>query len=220
MKLAKALSAKSRSVTVKKNLGFTLIEVMLVIVLIGLMASVIQFNISGEEPEDILEKTSARFAGIFDVAAEYSLLNNIELGVLVDKSEYKFLGFDGTSWAEIPEQELFTTVTLPEGVIAQVQLDDLPIEEPLMFDASTFNSDDDEDFLSYDDGEQDEEVDENGKKKKKIIPHIYILSGGDITPFSVTFTFEDDSFLEEEIAYRVTGIYSTPLTIEGPTLDD
>lgn len=211
----------------KKSSGFTLIEVMLVIVLIGLMASVVKFNINAEEPEDLLEKSSARFAGIFNIAAEYSMLNNIEIGVVVEKNSYQFLGYDGSNWSEIPEQDIFATLTLPEGIIASVELEDLPIEEPLIFDVNTFNRDEDEDFLSYDsdddaagDDSEDESDDSKSKKKKKIVPQIYILSGGELTPFSVTFRFEDDSFLEEDLAFRVTGIYSTPLTIEGPTLDD
>ncbi|WP_440877166.1 type II secretion system minor pseudopilin GspH [Thalassotalea sp. PLHSN55] len=224
MKSAQQTSAIKNGL-VKRNLsGFTLIEVMLVIVLIGLMASAIQFNLNTNEPDKVLEKTSARFAGIFDIAAEYSMLNNVEIGVVVDKNSYRFLGYDGTGWSEIPEQPILTEVTLPEGVIAEVELEDLPIDEPLLFDAKTFNSEDDEEFLSYDNDEDDDDNNEDknseDKKKKKIVPQVYILSGGDITPFSITFSFEDDSLIEQDLAYRVTGVYSTPLIIEGPTLDD
>ncbi|MEY8252976.1 MAG: type II secretion system protein, partial [Colwellia sp.] len=38
-----------------KQRGFTLIEVMVVVVLIGLMASLVQFNFSGNSPEDKLK---------------------------------------------------------------------------------------------------------------------------------------------------------------------
>jgi general secretion pathway protein H len=72
--------------------GFTLIEVMLVIVLVGLMVSVIQFSATGDKAEETLELSSKRFAGIFNVAAEYGMLNNIELGVMIDKNGYQFLG--------------------------------------------------------------------------------------------------------------------------------
>ena len=62
-----------------KQRGFTLIEVMVVVVLIGLMASLVQFNFSGNNPEDKLAYESARFAAIFEVAAEYGMLNNLSL---------------------------------------------------------------------------------------------------------------------------------------------
>ena len=72
--------------------GFTLIEVMVVIVLVGLMVSVVQFSSSSDKAEETLEFSSKRFAGIFDIAAEYGMLNNVELGLMVDKNSYQFLG--------------------------------------------------------------------------------------------------------------------------------
>ena len=51
----------------------------------------------------------------------------------------------------------------------------------------------------------------------------YILSGGDLTAFSVTFRLNEEFvFIDDidDLAYRVTGIYSIPLTIEGPVLEE
>ena len=196
-----------------KNRGFTLIELMVVVLLIGVIASMVQFNVSGKRPEDVLKLESARFAAIFEVAAEYGMLNNIELGLIVKKDSYQFLGYNGTQWAEIPEQDWQANVTLPKEVELSLELDDLPIAEPLLFDADTFKEKDEEDFtlLSKED------------QQKKIIPQVYILSGGELSPFSVTFRLNEelattDDF--ETLGYRVTGIYSTPLSIEGPVLDD
>jgi len=193
--------------------GFTLIEVMVVVVLIGIIASLVQFNFAGKRPEDILKQESLRFAAIFEVAAEYGMLNNIELGLVIKKDSYQFLGYDGTQWTEIPEQDWQADVTLPEEVEISLELDDLPIEEPMLFDADTFKEKDEEDFSLLSKEEQE----------KKIIPQVYILSGGDLSPFSVTFRLtEEMAYLDEfeELAYRVTGIYSIPLTIEGPVLEE
>ncbi|WP_057832766.1 type II secretion system minor pseudopilin GspH [Colwellia sp. TT2012] len=204
---------KKLSVLTIKHRGFTLIEVMVVIVLIGLMASLVQFNFSGNNPADKLKHESARFAAIFAVAADYGMLNNIELGLVVKKDSYQFLGYDGTRWTEIPEQDWLANVTLPEGIELSLELDDLPIDEPLLFDADTFREQDEDDFTLLSKEEQEE----------KIIPQVYILSGGDISPFSVTFRLNEElAYIvgAEDLAYRVTGIYSVPLTIEGPVLDE
>jgi general secretion pathway protein H len=204
---------KKESALISKQRGFTLIEVMVVVVLIGLMASLVQFNFSGNKPEDKLKHESARFAAIFEVAADYGMLNNIELGLIVKKDSYQFLGYDGTRWTEIPEQDWQANVTVPEDIVLSMELDDLPIEEPMLFDADTFKEKDEDDFTLRSKEEQEE----------KIIPQVYILSGGDLTPFSLTFrlnaklVFTEDA---QDLAYRVTGIYSIPLTIEGPVLDD
>lgn len=201
-----------------KTKGFTLLEVLVVIALIGLIISSVQFNFSGKRPEDTLKTVSYKFSALFENAANYGLLNNIELGLYIDKSSYRFLGYDGEKWSEIPEQEWLATQELPKGVTSTLTLDDLPIETPLLFDSSVF-IEQNEEFLSYDSQNEEKEDEE----KKQLLPQVYILSGGDITPFSLTFHFTDEASLYDdlsELGYRVTGIYSTPLTIEGPVVDD
>jgi general secretion pathway protein H len=201
----KTKSTQSVTQQYSQHRGFTLIEVMLVIVLIGIMVSAVQFSFSSSKPEQLLQQNSARFAGIFDVAAEYGMLNNIELGLYIDENTYQFLGYDGVTWAPIADKPIFETYTLPEGVELALQLDDLPIEDVLLFDPALLNNEDDESLF-----EEEEE-------EKKIIPQVYILSGGDITPFSLTFELADFAFDQgEDVSFKVTGIYTTPLTIEGP----
>ncbi len=207
------MSLKSFDSEKAKHKGFTLIEVMVVVVLIGIIASLVQFNFAGKRPEDVLQQESLRFAAIFEVAAEYGMLNNIELGLIVKKDSYQFLGYDGTKWAEIPEQDWQANVTLPEEIELVLELDDLPIEEPMLFDADTFKEKDEDDFTLL----------SKNAQAKKIIPQVYILSGGDLSPFSVTFRLTEElAYIEdaEDLAYRVTGIYSVPLTIEGPVLEE
>ena len=198
--------------------GFTLLEVLVVIAVIGLIISSVQFNFSGKRPEDSLQKESYQFAQLFESAANYGLLNNIELGLFVDENSYRFLGYDGVKWSEISEQDWLVGKKLPEDMVLKLSLDDLPIEEPLLFDSSTFKAQDEE-YLSFDAIEREKQ----SEQEKLVIPQVYILSGGDITPFSLTFKFNDNALRYDELsllAYRVTGIYSVPLTVEGPTLDD
>jgi general secretion pathway protein H len=193
---------------------------MLVIVLVGLMVSVVQFSASGDKAEETLELTSKRFAGVFNIAAEYGMLNNIELGLVIGKKGYQFLGYDGITWSDISDNELFSRYKLPEGVELILQLDDLPIEEPQLFDTEVFNelqaankeNDLDEDVGKDDDG--------NNIEKKILIPQIYILSGGEITPFSLRFQFVKNNYTEAKLYFKATGLYTTPITVEGPLFDD
>jgi len=182
--------------------GFTLIEVMLVVALIGAIATLVQINFVSGGPEEKLKQASARFAGVFDLAAEYSMLNNVELGLLVEDKQYQFVGYDGVRWSALTDNEILATHKLAEGIEISLQLEDLPIDEPQLFDAETF-------VVEEEDGFEKEE-------EKRIIPQIYILSGGDITPFSLSFHWVDNGFTDRGIYYKVTGLYTTPLTIEGP----
>lgn len=203
-KLAKqALSKQSLS-------GFTLIEVMVVIVIIGLMASVVNFTFNGNSPDKLLARESQRFSAIFNTAAEYSMLNNIELGLVVENNTYQFLAFDGEAWVKTSDVPFLAPYTLPEEITVVLTLDDLPLGEPPLINALLEQEEESE--LSFSGSELEEE--------KKLIPQVYILSGGDLTPFALRFQltelFEDDSY----ISYVVSGLYNTPLTIEGPIFDE
>jgi general secretion pathway protein H len=202
------------SKSLMKKEGFTLIEVMVVIALIGIIATMVQYTFSSKRPEDALKEVSFQFSGIFENAANYGLLNNIELGLYVKDNSYQFLGYDGVKWSEIPSQEWLSIQEMPEGIELILTLDDLPIDEPMLFDSSVLTEESNS-YLSFDEIE--------AKKEEKVIPQVYILSGGDITPFSLTFQFTEEASLYDdlsEFAYRATGIYSARLKIEGPVLDE
>lgn len=193
-----------------KKSGFTLIEVLLVIVVIGLMVAAVQFNFNANKPETQLEQESMRFAGVFNLASEYGLLNNIELGLFVEKNTYQFVGYDGVKWSPIPEHNHFSLYELPETIAITLAFDDLPIEEPILINRELFTPDE-ETLQEIEEGLAEDET--------PLIPQVYILSGGDITPFQLQFTFEQNFTLTRDVMFTVTGLYSTPVEIKGPFID-
>ncbi len=190
--------------------GFTLIEVMVVIVLIGLMASAVQFTFNGNDPDKVLDKESQRFSAIFNTAAEYSMLNNIELGLMVEENTYQFLAFDGEAWVRTSDTPFLAPYTLPETVTIVLTLDDLPLDEPPLI--NVLHEENEASELEFSGSELDEE--------EKLIPQVYILSGGDLTPFTLRFQLTDRFDADSYISYVVSGLYETPLTIEGPLFDE
>jgi len=201
----------------KKLTGFTLIEVMVVIVLVGVMASVVQFTASGNEPEKQLQKESERFAAVFNIAAEYSLLNNVELGLVVEDNIYQFLGFDGEVWNPISENEILTPYTLPEDINITLILDGLPLDEVPLINVLKENEESD---LTFSGSELNSDINSQSDKQKKLIPQVYILSGGDLTPFSLHFDFGESVDDGYDVSYKVTGLYFTPVEVEGPLFNE
>ncbi len=189
--------------------GFTLIEIMLVLVLIGVMVSLVQFTFQGNKLEQDLKKVSKQFIGSFTIAAEYALLNNLELGVLVEEDHYQFLGFDGENWQAISDSDYLKDYRLPEHLKMAVNLEGLEVDEQALFDIETFVKDDEGLFNN---GESFKDSDE----EKKLIPQIYILSGGEITPFELNFMPADELDDDSDIMYQVIGQYSLPLQLLGP----
>lgn len=53
-----------------------------------------------------------------------------------------------------------------------------------------------------------------------MIPQVYILSSGDITPFRAEFSMADTFDLDTPVEFHVVGEYTTPLAIAGPLFDN
>ena len=193
-----------------KQAGFTLIEVMLVIVVIGMMVAAVQLNFANNKPEKKLEQEALRFAGVFNLAAEYGLLNNIELGLVIKDGSYEFVGYDGVRWSTVPDNEMLSPYQLPEGLLMSLEFDDLAIDPASLIDADLFTPDE-EAIEQMEEGLEEDE--------KPLIPQVFLMSGGDITPFRVVFNFEDEFLHEQELSYAVTGLYTTPVSVVGPILD-
>ena len=191
----------------KRSNGFTLIEVMLVMVIIGLIVSAIVPNITRDSVADVLEEKTRLFQQRFYLASEYALLNNIELGLYVEENTYQFLGFDGVRWVPVPDVEGFTSEIFDEPFFISLELDDLPVDEQMMLDNS-----------AYEEYADEQGVDEEEGEEEPVYPQIYILSGGDITPFKLTLGYDDD--FDTPVMFEVTGLYTIPLEVEGPIYDE
>lgn len=189
---------------VKKSKGFTLIEVMLVILVVGFLLNTIVANITTSPIEEQLEHESRKFSALFNLASEYALLNNIELGLLVEDSSYQFLAFDGVRWVPVPDQDALGQSYFEEPFQISLTLDELPVDGEMVIDQSMFED--------YEEEQGFEDEDE------PVYPQVYILSGGDITPFKLTFSYEDD--FEAPMYFDVIGAYTIPLELKGPFFDE
>jgi general secretion pathway protein H len=76
--------------------GFTLLEVMLVLLLMGLAAGYVMFNAFGASKSDLLKTQAQRLQVIVDMASDFAVLNQQQLGVRfeADKNEYFFVYLD------------------------------------------------------------------------------------------------------------------------------
>ena len=64
--------------------GFTLLEVMLVLLLMGLAAGYVMFNAFGASKRDLLKSQAQRLQVIVDMASDYAVLNQQQLGIRVE----------------------------------------------------------------------------------------------------------------------------------------
>ena len=196
--------------THSKKAGFTLLEVMLVLLLIGLAAGFVMFNAFGASKSDLLKSQAQRLQVIVDMASDFAVLNQQQLGIRFEqqKNEYYFVYLDDEDeWQRI-EEDIYSTYTLPEPFTYELNLDDLPWDvEDRLFDRELF----DENLSVSDAG-----VEIGNEEEKKLPPpQILIMSSGEITPFVLSFNYEGDDG-EEPVYYSLQNQELPPLSLEGP----
>lgn len=182
----------------KRNKGFTLLEVLLVIMVIGILAKIVVPNVTWGGTEDRVAEASRRFKAVFDMASEYAMLNNFELGLIIKENNYRFVVFDGQRWGDFQPEKYFEPSQHEEEMELELELEGLPWAENNLLNEVTFE-------VEEDDEDEDKEL---------LSPQIFILSSGDITPFRVTFSIKPD--FEDAVHFQVTGDFAAPVTVEGP----
>lgn len=111
--------------------GFTLLEVLMVVLLVGIISSVVVMSVNTTGPERQLPEESARLATLLEQAANEAVMQNQELGLRVTGQGYVFLCLDEARQRWKPcADEIFRERELPDGLelhlLRQGSIKDLP----------------------------------------------------------------------------------------------
>ena len=158
--------------------GFTLIEIMLVVLLISITVTLVTVNLQ-RDPDQIAEQEAKRFMALVEHVRGESVLTGRTIGIAVEANDntYSFMRPGGT-WSPISDDDILRTRYVPEYLNVEVDIQ------------AQAGSDDDQN----DDGEDDEESNEEDKKEKPPPKYIIVSSIGDITPFVFTVSGDDLSY--------------------------
>src|SRR5690554_964872 len=98
--------------------GFTLIEILVVLIIVGLLAALAVFNMAGSSQQRELENQIRDLYLLMQTASEQAVLNNLELGLLLEDDGYRFLVFqdDPGEW-KAPAERVYRKRTLPELLV-------------------------------------------------------------------------------------------------------
>ena len=192
--------------------GFTLLEIMLVLLLMGLATAYVMFNAFGVNQEDRLKDQARRFQVVVDMASDYAVLNQLQLGIRIEEEQnlYFFMALDeDDKWQLIQDNPLYEEHELPEEFELALNLDDLPWEEAeQLFDREIFDEE-----LSLDDADV-----QIGDEEEKPLPppQVLISSSGEITPFSLGLIYEPQFNDDLPVYFYLTNKAVPPLEITGP----
>ena len=168
----------------RRSAGFTLLELMVVLVLIGIIFSFAVLSLGGDDYAELMEQETHRMMTLLGLASDEAVLRGDELAVLFAEDGYSFLILDeDQQWRATSEDGLLKSYALPEGVDLRLEVEGEP---PIL----TATSIDDIELLENDPDEDEEE---------ELQPQVFILSSGEMTPFTVTFMSR-----QSRIRYRLT----------------
>jgi len=163
--------------------GFTLIEILVVVVIISISIGFVVVNISIGGDEELAEEEITRLQQILRFAHEQSVIRSQEYGVRFYESGYRFLRFDeqSDSWVAVNKDRLLRGRTLPEPLELDLYIEQVPVE--ILFsrkdEPKIKNKDKEENKLaSAASIERIEQTD----KIAPIIPHVFLLSSSELTP--------------------------------------
>lgn len=155
--------------------GFTLIEVMVVVVLIGIIVAMVPFTLRGDRWQDLLQEEAERLTALLQLAGDDAVLEARELALRLDPEGYEFLQLQAAGWQPLdPDETLLRPRQLPQGVELRLELE--------------------EEFGLPDMQAGDEEEP----------PQVFILSSGEYTPFRLTL-WTPDSEHRYEVTATING---------------
>lgn len=203
---------KSLSQSVSARRGFTLLELLLVLMLVGLASAYVVYNAFGVSQAKLLEKQVNRFNVVLNLASDFAVMNQRQLGIRIDenKRQYLFLALDDEDkWQVIEDDQVLATYTLPEPFTLSLSLDELPWQEDdSFFDTNLF----DEELSVQEDGVS------IGEKEPPPPPppQIFVMSSGEITPFSLVFAYEPDFGDDLPAYFQLNNRDVPPFEVLGP----
>jgi general secretion pathway protein H len=166
--MSPACSARSGFVT--KRSGFTLIEVMVVMVIIGIIISigVLSFGIVGNDRE--LQRQAMRMTTLIEMASDEAQMQGREYGLELLHNGYRFVEYDPfvVQWGEVIGDDMLRARQLGEEMEFELYLEDRRV----ILDDTAGEIEPAEDV-------RDRDPDED------YAPHVLIMSSGDITPFDI-----------------------------------
>jgi general secretion pathway protein H len=113
----------------RRQRGFTLLELMVVLVIIGVVLTFAVLSVGGMSRAEQLQRETRRLAALLEMASEEAVLRSEQRAVHFTDDGYEFMVLQGQEWLPLSEDPLFRQRTLPEGVELQLELEDNPPPE-------------------------------------------------------------------------------------------
>jgi general secretion pathway protein H len=108
-----------------RSKGFTLVEILVVIVIMAVVISITVLSVSTTGRDSQLDEESRRIEGLVGLLHERALLEGRDFGLRIEPAAYEFVVYDPRRdrWMMLDQEREFRHRDLPKGITFQLQLD-------------------------------------------------------------------------------------------------
>ena len=108
-----------------RSKGFTLVEILVVVVIMAIVISLAVLSIGTTGRDAQLDEESRRIEGLVGLLHERALLEGRDFGLRIEPAAYEFVVYDSRRdrWVPLDQEHEFRRRALPKGVSFQLELD-------------------------------------------------------------------------------------------------
>lgn len=160
LKSATGLCTEPRRSASARAAGFTLIEILVVIVILAIMAGMVLLSMGTLRPDDPTGTEARRIRALLELLAEEALIQGRDYGVEFFADGYRFLSWDPDTrlWTVIDDEEALRRRALPDGMRTVLAVDGREV-------------------VTQEGGRE--------RPQDELVPQVAIFSSGEFTPFEL-----------------------------------
>jgi general secretion pathway protein H len=112
-----------------RSSGFTLVEIMIVVFIIGLISAAAVITFGGQSRDTELDQEAQRLDALLDYAREQAELQTRDYGFRTNRVSYQFVVFDpmNNEWRVAQEDDALRERKIPEGLLPSLVIEGRPL---------------------------------------------------------------------------------------------
>src|SRR5271167_2025518 len=105
-----------------RSKGFTLVEILVVLVIMAVVISLAVLSVNATGRDSQLDEESRRIQGLVGLLHERALLEGRDFGLRIEPTAYEFVVYDSRHdrWSSLSQESEFRRRQLPKGVSFQL----------------------------------------------------------------------------------------------------
>ncbi|MGB5352198.1 MAG: type II secretion system minor pseudopilin GspH [Woeseia sp.] len=178
---------------IRAQRAFTLIEVMVVVVIVGIISAIVLLSTGLLEDDRDMQEETRRMATLLELAADEAVLQSRDFGLEMTQTAYRFVEYDPYQerWFAITDDDILRPRNLATDLRFELFVEDRRVLLNTELAQLTADDDDDDD-------------DEQNDRQAKYAPQALILSGGELSPFRLLLIRDRDR-MEQTIEVTPAG---------------